>query len=202
MTNERTIGQINPSERPNPYAGVALEVFKDILTNREAFRSKVMRQMASENEVLHDFVLKASMGSPNRELTLDWCLIYYEIFSRSARKEGEPMIKVTKETHDSMFQKEVTLLNMMTRGRPEAESERLLEQYRKKKEEDIENRKSRETNSNDELAVFWMTLGTATVNQYYIFNSQSVSHIFEPVEQLSQLFELQESSVPGAVSPP
>jgi len=178
-------------ELPAPYEGVTDEVFLDLLTDRGTFVKQTIENLKKENPHLVTFVVKSCNTSPDPELSLNWLLTYYEIYSRSARKNGQLILEVFEERIDSIFAEKDVLLSQIPEDDPESIEKFLVEDELKK-----ENIRQAEIKASDELANFWASLRLRRLGQ--IMSSQrtelETKMVIEPVKQLAILLHAQEEA--------
>lgn len=98
------------TQLPRPYEGVAQEVLFEILSDRATFVRKALANMHEENPALVKHLIHHCIASPNRDISLDFCLGYYEILSRSARKDGMRLFLVPDETIKSYSHEQIQIL--------------------------------------------------------------------------------------------
>lgn len=138
------------TELPEPYEGVVEEIFFDLLVDRAVYIHNSLTNFREENPYLISALITDLTSSPNSDLSSNWLLSYYEIFSRSARKMGKMMLLVSKEVIETYDEKDVQELKSIDARRSQVDAIR-------HKELSIRNRNKLikgEVLSN-ELASFW-----------------------------------------------
>jgi len=98
--NQSEDTQKKTTEQPTPYEGLFDQITQELLCNRPTFIKACLRKMAVENPILHQSLLHGLIISPNRDLSLDWLTMYYELNFRPARVKNStvPITCVSPET--------------------------------------------------------------------------------------------------------
>lgn len=139
-----------PTELPRPYKGVCKEIFSDLVIDRADFRRRSLGNLKGENPHLLDYIVREAMFSPDQDATLDWTLPYYEIFSRSAKKEGPPIVVVTEELIRSTHGQRLPGMERIDPG-----NVRQLERYVKEKIARWKGLEEKDIDRSEELLIFW-----------------------------------------------
>lgn len=72
-------------ELPKPKEGLFDNLTFELLTDRANFVKSSLTHMNEENPDLHKEFLNTALTTPNRDIALDWALLYYELNARPAR---------------------------------------------------------------------------------------------------------------------
>lgn len=139
-------------ELPQPYEGVTQEVFFDLLSDRANFVKKALTNLLDENPQIAKLIIQNCISSPDPENSLNFALSYYEIFSRSARKNGQKLLIVTEDTFQADIGVQQRDLESIMHS--PTDISKYLQEQEKQKQQQISN----EINQNDELGEFWATL--------------------------------------------
>lgn len=91
-----------PRDFPRPAEGITAEVFSEQEINKDQFTLKTLSLMEDENMPLKNLVIFAKQRVLKSIEFQDWTLAYYAILSRSAKKQGVPMIEVTQSVIDKI----------------------------------------------------------------------------------------------------
>lgn len=172
-------------ELPNPYKGVTLEVFSDLLTDRPEFARKAFTQLGQENPFLAKFIVRNCIASINREIALDWCLAYYEIFARSARRNGQQILLVEENTMKSFFDEELQDIEFAKKQGNLAMNELMRERSRlleKAIDDDVRQ-------NEEELGEFWTTLTQYRMQRLYNGKIISEEHLSATNQELENTFQ-------------
>lgn len=147
-------------ELPQPYKGVTEEVFSDLLSDRANFVKKAFTNLLDENPQIAKLIIKDCITSLDPESSLNFALSYYEIFSRSARKNGQRLLMVTEDTFQSDISVQQRDLESIMNSPTDISN--YFEEQEKQKQQQISN----EINQNAELGEFWVTLKMWAVHQH------------------------------------
>jgi hypothetical protein len=134
--------------------GITDEIFLETVTNRGKFLNRTARLMKKENPHLLKFIVSNAVSSLMSADVATWSFSYYEIYARSARREGLPMVRVEEDVidtrgHENEQKKEITsMANVESDAFKTMKIEELDEEQR------IEN----ESDESDELALYWYHL--------------------------------------------
>lgn len=90
---------------PNLYEGVSQEVLSEIKDNPALFVIRAGRNMVRENPVFRHIVEHLMCVSPDFDTSISLLTGYYELYSRSAKKEDVPMMVVTEDLALRVIQK-------------------------------------------------------------------------------------------------
>lgn len=84
---------------PNPLSGMFQEIKDELDTAPEVFGRKILSHAKAENKYLSRAVARYISQFPDEMITpvLNFFGVYYELFSRSARREGFSMIEVSDD---------------------------------------------------------------------------------------------------------
>lgn len=178
-------------ELPTPYEGVTDEILLELLADRDGFVRRVISNLKEENPSLVEYIVKSCPTSPDPESSLNWLLAYYEIFSRSARKNGRIMFEVSRERIRSVFAERRATLDQVTEEDEEAQFEFYAEEDMK-----VENIIQAETESARPLAEFWITIKMRRLKQLMTVSKTEaeVDAILHPLHDLSLLLHSQEEA--------
>ncbi len=147
------------AELPIPYDGVVLEVFNDLVTDRASFVRGAMENIRQENPYVLELIVRHALVSPYRDLALDWGLSYYEVNSRSAKRQGTQMIKVSKSLVDASLGKQAQEMSLLR-----IEDREDIIEYFNREEELRKVRINSELERSAEMAKFWTTYHTSLAN--------------------------------------
>lgn len=171
--------------RPIPEIGIHSEILLEYAVIPQTFRLGAVRRMGNVNFDLLTLCLSIARTSSDFHKSIEWSLIYHDIYARSAERQKSPMLKVSKELVSST-------MSEMRQAHIEAEVEKKEEEQDIIEEEEKFQRALCESNSNPELHLFWTEL--------YVYRSRQrasgnyVDDILEGVFRMSLFFERQESA--------
>jgi len=175
-------------ELPMPVPGVTEKIFVDLLANRAKFVREELAHMGKENKDLRDWLVQDCLMSATRDVSLDWALMYYAIYSRSARKTVAAMPEVSEASIRSKFEERSTLIQSLEEDEAGAY---LIKESERKRDEIY----SRDTNRSYELFVFWSRahIFGFTNRMHRIYTAQRIDLNLVPImpdETLDSLYEL------------
>ena len=165
-----------------PYEGVVDEVFTDLLTDKRAFIRSAMEKVREENSTLLPVLIRL-IPSVDWETQLSWCLAYYEIHRRSAERAKIPMIRISKDTVDSLLAQELAENNLFIER-----DEKALTKYFYNKDRLQKERQEKEITRSKEFENFWSYL---VVSQAYLISHQHLSSSAAS-ERIQVAYDLQE----------
>ncbi len=96
------VEQRKPTDLPNPADGIADEVLAELRLDRTGFIEETLAILSKENRPLVNLLTYARRRVIRSDDFMDWTLVYYAILSKSARKQGLPMIEVTQSVIDKI----------------------------------------------------------------------------------------------------
>jgi hypothetical protein len=169
---------------PAPYKGVTEEVLTEIASDRIAdFTSSVLIKMITENPALEWLVHASILTSAQSFVTLSNFAAYYEIFSRSAEKEGVPMIVVSKRTVTTWRKKYIGL----------SKQNLSLEELDKEVVRQMQERREKDTQKSAELGDFWDYIESVRlVMKKTGYSQAAINSVFNPLFTLQELLHEQE----------
>ncbi len=175
--------------RPSPTSGITQALSEELLTGRENFVKNTLATIKKENPSIYSFIIEQTMMSSNSDLTLNFLLLYYEIFARSGRDQGVSMLKVEESTvaqiKDEVYATIQTLISL---------SDVNGGGYQDKQKGYFSRLASSEVESSEELAEFWTILAVQRANLFK--RPGSISNlVLEPVYQLADIFQRQELKI-------
>ena len=167
-------------ERVTPSDGITEEIFGDLLVDRQGFVVDTLTKIKSENPGIFRHIVASCIAYPNRDLLLDWMLMYYEIFSRSAQRQGVGMLTVEEGILEQIVNKRANSYIVSRAGGQEAVIAHL--ELESEKAQSLLEKES----SNDDLAVYWFRARMREMDD--------PDHFFDivPILNLSYIFESQE----------
>ena len=168
------------NELPKPDEGACGEIFFEILTDRQEFHRKVLTVLKEENPFLLDVVINTSIACSDREMSLDWSLTYYELFSRSTRKAGVKMPQVANETVASHYERR-SLGSELAKER----GEQAAEKYGKSLNDLVERMTIEDMKKSYELGRFWTMVARYTASAK--FAGKNTTEIFDILHSLHEV---------------
>lgn len=174
------------SKRPNPTTGITQALSEELLIDRKEFVKAALTTIKRENPSIHRFIIEQTMMSSNSDLTLNFLLLYYEIFARSGRSQGSAMLTVEESTV-AEIQEEVhtTIQTLISLSDVNGGG------YQNKQKDYFSRLASSEVESSEELAEFWTILAVQRANLFK--RPGSISNlVLEPVYHLADIFQRQE----------
>lgn len=172
-------------ERPVPREGITVELFGELLTDRAKFINGVSRHMRKESPFLWSFTMRTAAQSPRPDLTLNWMLLYYEIFSRSAREQGA-IIQIEETIIKTVLQE--TLDESNTLG--ELSDELRIDHY-VRMNENLGKDAFDEIKNNGELFDFWSALIYQEVSMKEEIN-EFARTVYQPIYLMPVFFKRSE----------
>lgn len=173
-----------PAKLPTPCEGIAGEIISEVLQDRASFIQKALSNFENENPHLAKIVRSFCMASPEPETSLRWTLVYYEIYSRSARKTGAGMPVVSKRTIQSTADEDINILTKLKKKDPEAKIE-----FKRERNSQRENLFDKEIAENDELLNFW-SMVEAYLAKQFVLTGRQPAIVMDTI--LSPLYHVQE----------
>jgi len=137
-----------------PYSGVTKEIFTELLINRDEFVRETFETMEVENPRLARMLVSEGISSMQPDTTFNWALAYYAIYSRSAKRKGEPMIVVTEDRFRSLRSEELALLSQ---AESFGEDEQIADFFNNQSNK-IDSLIGKEIKKSKELAEYWACL--------------------------------------------
>lgn len=171
---------IVPSLLP-PYDGVFEEIYAEYIDNPEIFLVALRHRMHIDNpelETLFDSVTEA--GIPQSDDALKWMTIYYEMFARSLRRVGLPMISISDRKF--ITRNNIGILNSSRTLFEALKEPHTLEENFEDRQEKLRRRRTRDKEFSPELRKFWHM-----VNQYVEAQAEEMN---SPVLALTPLIPL------------
>lgn len=155
---------IEQTKLPVPSEGTLDQIGFEILTDRTKFIAEALGHMRSENRYLCNHFITSILATPNRDIALDWILIYYELNSRAGRVSGIRIVEVSQETIDRMASLRERELEPLLNELHEIDPKSI--EHKKKKIElseaieriDAEDERIKESDAgrSNEIAKFWV----------------------------------------------
>lgn len=169
-----------PSLLP-PYDGVFEEAYAEYIDNPETFLVALRHRMHIDNpelETLFDSVSEA--GIPQSDDALKWIAIYYEMFARSLRRVGLPMISISDRKF--ITRNNIGILDSSRTLLEALKDPQTLEENFEDRREKLRRRRTRDEEFSPELRKFWHI-----VDQYVEVQAEKMS---SPVLALTPLIPL------------
>lgn len=148
---------------PMPYEGVTEEVFFDYLMDRQSFTKNALDNLKEENPHLLKYLIRDVMISVSPDESLGWVLMYYEILSRSAQREGAHVFLVSGDALASFSALELRDLTV-------GDEEEAL-RYIHEKDEKQKGLVQAELLKSKELGEFWSCITVHTTHVAFSYGS-------------------------------
>jgi hypothetical protein len=151
MTPENNAGFLSGQGLPTLYDGVAQEVIDEMMDNSnfDNFTDSIYSKVKKENPNVIYIIDSVATVVPRPEQSVALLLSYYEMYSRSAQREGNPMMYITNEVIDYITaieqDKEYGVL----------ESEQALLEANQKGKKERKNAIHKDSELSSELEYFW-----------------------------------------------
>lgn len=158
---------------PIPYPGVAQEVLAESLIGTNRFIRRTYGNMHRENPTLAYLTTHWAHPSLDPNTSLKWALAYYEIYSRTARKQNKRLFAVSPERALSTNHETQSFLLESARNPDHGNT---MDQVREKRALSIQ----AEVQSSEDLEYFW------DLQQGYI--NTKVGYITDEVQKLEEDF--------------
>jgi hypothetical protein len=165
--------------------GIANEILTESVTDRHGFMVNTAGRMQRTNPHLLKFIVDTADCTDLYLATEDvktWAFGYYEVYARSARKEGSPMVHVEEgiiEAREDENSRRVALLEVGI----ESDIFKLMIA----EEEQEEQRIDAESEENEELAQFWHKLDVFRDN----FSDDESEYLKDVVAEVSRFMHRQ-----------
>jgi hypothetical protein len=168
-------------ELPRIKEGVAKEIFRESVIDKQGFMIRTANVMQRENPYLLEYIVDAAITAPSSEDVVLWPFRYYEIYARSAREEGIPMVRVEKdilEARESGIQKWNDTFD------DQDNMHVLIDLVKSKSKE--EDQQIEEDSKEYELAIYWAAFGEYQQNIYSEDEPDEYPEEAEEMEQVGQ----------------
>lgn len=175
-------------ELPEPAPGITRAIMIQYMSDQSAFIRKSTENIIKENGYLYSWIIPDIITSPDPDMSLRWTLIYYEIYSRSAKAIGKQMPYVSIDKIVSMSQAESSDMKLINKDEIQE-----VKKFVRENEDKRVKITTEEMDRNMSLKVFWSTLEERCQN-----SGRSESEVFLilfPLYELrSYLYEQQEAN--------
>lgn len=168
-------------ELPSLCEGVWDEVRFDLLSDRNSFINKALVNLKEENPILARLVTESSLISPEPEISLNWALAYYDLYSRSAKRTNQKMLIISNDVANSFYDAQSRDLN-----RAMASSQEEVRGVFDEEDKALMQIRSEEVDKDKQMGEFWTVTYLRQANMALTRSTVEVEIIFRPLT-LTQL---------------